>query len=45
MLSYKTTNPKLTKPALFAIFPFVPDDTTDCQIRSWLVTTTLGVVR
>ena len=45
MLSYKTANPKLAKPALFAIFPSVPDDTTDCQVRSWLVSTTLGVVR
>ena len=41
MLSYKdTANPKLAKPA-----PFVPDDTTDCQVRSSPVSTTLGIVR
>ena len=27
----KIANPKLAKPALFAIFRFVPNDTTDCQ--------------
>ena len=41
MLSYKdTANPKLAKPA-----PFVPDDTTDCQVRSSPVSTALGIVR
>jgi hypothetical protein len=33
------------KAALFAIFPFVPDDTTDCQVWSWLVSTTPVIVR
>jgi hypothetical protein len=41
MLSYKdTANPKLAKPA-----PFVPDDTADCQVRSSVVSTALGIVR